>query len=51
MPPSKEDIAFQRKVDALRRATGGLLKPDVERGRALAENLALIAAQNAERAA
>jgi hypothetical protein len=51
VPPSKADLEFQRKVDALRKATDGLLKPDVERGRALAENLALVAAQNAERAA
>jgi hypothetical protein len=51
MPPSREDLEFQRKVDALRKATDGLLRPDVERGRALAEQLALIARHNERNAA
>ncbi len=48
---SKEDLEFQAKLDALRAATRGLLRPNEEVGAVLmAQMLALIAAQN-ERAA
>jgi hypothetical protein len=52
MPPSKEDLDLQRKVDALRDALNGLVKPDPERGRQLlVETLAGIARRNEKSAA
>lgn len=48
---SKEDLEFQRKVDALRQATEGLIVPDGRKGALLlAKFLADIAERN-ERAA